>query len=195
VKRQLKQQHKNNFGFLAMNNDQVKSAQEASKICLGVFTAPHGIRGAVKVKTFTVNPESLTAYGPLTDGQGSPYHLTIVSIPAPDIVVVSVKGINDRNQAELLRGKELYLDRCLLPEAPEDEFYHADLIGMMVISEQGHVIGKVRAVNNYGAGDFLEVSSENGELLTVPFRKEAVERVDLNQNQIIVIQDFILSNK
>lgn len=179
-----------------MNKQPLDSVQgTSSKICLGSFISPHGVRGAIKVKTFTEVPQNLIAYGPLMDDQGHIYHLTIIGNPAPDIVVVTVEGIKDRNQAEILRGKKLYIDRNLLPALLEDEFYLADLVGLQVTTNEGQLLGTVKAVNNYGAGDFLEVASETGQSLTIPFRKEAIDAVDLAQRKLTVFSGFVLSSK
>lgn len=179
-----------------MKKESTSSPQEASShVCLGVITGPHGIRGAVKIKTFTVNSKDLTSYGPLMDDNGKSYALKIISESGPDMVVAHVAGIKDRNQAESLRGVRLVVDRSSLPTTNDDEFYYSDLIGLKIVTTDGHLVGLIKAVNNYGAGDFLEAQGEDGVLLTIPFRKEAVERVDIELGQVIVFPEFILSPK
>ncbi len=177
-------------------NKQPRIQEASHQVCLGVITGPHGIRGAVKVKTFTVNPKDIIAYGPLIDDQGQTYRLKVLSQSGPDILVVHIDGIKDRNQAESLRGQRLYVDRNALPTpSDEDEFYYSDLIGLRIITPEGHSVGSIKTVNNYGAGDFLEAVSEDGKLITIPFRREAVLKVDLTLKQVIVEPEFILSAK
>jgi 16S rRNA processing protein RimM len=181
-----------------MHKRSSQSLQEAplsSCVCLGVIGAPHGIHGAVKIKTFTENSNNLTSYGPLRDAMGCLFSLKIITELTQDMVIAQIEGITTRTQAEELRGRHLYVARSSLPHTSEDEFYHSDLIGLRVVTTTDQVIGVIKAVNNYGAGDFLEILSKDGHLLTIPFRQEAVTHVDLTLKQITVLEDFILSNK
>jgi 16S rRNA processing protein RimM len=179
-----------------MEKQPINSFQEASnQVCLGVVTGPHGIRGAVKIKTFTVNPKDITTYGPLRDEKGVVYRLKVISQPGPDLVVVHIDGVKDRNQAELLRGCRLFVERNALPTTNDDEFYYSDLIGLAVRTTEGNDIGVITSVNNYGAGDFLEAQAQDGQVFTIPFRKEAVIGVDLSSRQVTVSAEFVLSTK
>jgi 16S rRNA processing protein RimM len=151
-------------------------------ILLAVIGAAHGIQGAVKIKTFTQSPENILAYGALRDEKGYEYLLKLVRIVVPDSVIVRVEGIHNRNEAEALRGTKLYVERTQLPDLVEEEFYHSDLTGLAVQDLEGKAIGQVRAVSNFGAGDFLEIIGVGGHLYTISFTREAVPLVRLSKN-------------
>lgn len=146
---------------------------------LAVIGAPHGVRGELRVKTFTADPLALGEYGPLHARDGR--MLEIVDIrPANTVVVVRLKGVNDRNAAEALNGTELFIERSALPEEDdEDDFYHADLIGLEVRDETGAAIGKVTAVQNFGGGDILEITHQGRKGVPIPFTRAAVPQVDV----------------
>ncbi len=148
-------------------------------ILLAVIAQAHGIRGAVKVKTFTQNPANIVAYGPLHDEQGREYSLKLIRVSSEDSLIASIKGISDRNQAEALRGTKLYIERSQLPDLIEEEFYHSDLIGLRVQDLEGQDIGRVSAVSNYGAGDFLEIIDPEHHLYTITFTRQAVPIIQL----------------
>lgn len=151
-------------------------------ILLAVIAAAHGIQGAVKVKTFTQSPENILAYGVLRDEKGREYPLKLVRVVLPDSVIATIDGVNDRNQAEALRGTKLYVERDQLPDLIEEEFYHSDLTGLVVQDLEGKSVGQVRAVSNFGAGDFLEIVDAEGHLYTIPFTREAVPVIRLSKN-------------
>lgn len=148
-------------------------------ILLAVIAAAHGIQGAVKVKTFTQSPKNILAYGPLQDEKGRLYPLRFVREVLPDSLIVSIEGVNDRNQAESLRGTQLYVERAQLPDLIEEEFYHSDLMDLPVQDLEGREVGRVRAVSNFGAGDFLEIIDSDHHLYTIPFTREAVPVIQL----------------
>lgn len=148
-------------------------------ILLAVITSAHGIQGAVKVKTFTQSPENALAYGALHDEKGQEYSLKMIKLISPDGFVATVEGVTNRNQAEELRGTHLYVERHQLPAPPEEEFYHTDLIGLKVQDLTGQDIGRVRAVFNFGAGDFLEIISAAHQVYTIVFTRAAVPSVCL----------------
>lgn len=148
-------------------------------ILLATIATAHGIQGAVKVKTFTQNPENIFAYGVLKDEKSQVYPLKLMRVVPPDSVIVTIEGIKDRNQAEALRGTKLYVERDQLPDLVEEEFYHSDLMGLAVQDLEGQDIGQVRAVLNFGAGDFLEIMGAEGHLYTIPFTREAVPVIRL----------------
>ncbi|MGE0282605.1 MAG: ribosome maturation factor RimM [Rhizobiaceae bacterium] len=147
-------------------------------VLLGIIGAAHGIRGEVRVKTFTGDPLALADYGPLHAKDGRSFEIIDIR-PANTVVVVRVKGINDRNQAEALNGVELYADRSTLPAEEEGEFFHEDLVGLAVRDETGATIGKVKAVQNYGGGDILELKLADGKEVLIPFTHAAVPDVDI----------------
>ena len=155
-----------------------------NRLCLGVIAGAHGVRGEVRIKTFTETPEAIGAYGPLQDEAGSrAFEITRVRA-AKGGVVAALKGVSDRNDAEALKGTRLYVSRTQLPEPDEEEFYHADLIGMSACTADGTELGKVKAIHNFGAGDVLEIAGE--EPLFIPFTRQAVPSVDLENRNIHV---------
>jgi len=146
-------------------------------IQMAVIGAPHGVRGEVRVKAFTGDPLALGDYGPLFSKDGRAFEVVDIR-PAKTVVVVRFKGVNGRDAAEALNGTELFIDRSALPDdGEEDEFYHADLIGLAVKDETGATVGKVTAVQNFGGGDILEISHAGRKGVLVPFTEAAVPEI------------------
>ncbi len=145
---------------------------------MAVIGAAHGIRGEVRVKAFTGDPLALGDYGPLYASDGRAFEIDEIR-PAGEVVVVRFKGVHDRTAAERLTGTELFVDRSRLPAEAEDEFYHADLVGLAVRDETGVEAGRVTAVQNYGGGDLLEVTFRGKRGLLIPFSQAAVPEVDV----------------
>jgi 16S rRNA processing protein RimM len=160
----------------------------AKPILLGRIVGAHGIRGEVLVKTYTSVPEDIAAYGPLTSESGARrFDVTVVRVTAKG-VIVRISGIADRTAAEALNGMSLYLDRERLPAPAAEEFYHDDLIGLAVVSPAGETLGEVVGVQNYGAGDLIEVrlaGTHSTEL--VPFSAAFVPEVDLANRRLVVL--------
>jgi 16S rRNA processing protein RimM len=158
------------------------------RVCLGQFGAAHGVRGEIRLHSFTADPEAIAAYGPLESEDGRVFKIEAMR-PAKDHFVARVSGIADRNAAELLKNVKLYVPRERLPELDEpDEFYHADLIGLSVVDREGQKLGTVVAVHNFGAGDLIEMTPEGGgktELL--PFDEVHVPVVDIAAGKIVVV--------
>jgi 16S rRNA processing protein RimM len=149
-------------------------------IQMAVIGAAHGIKGELRVKTFTGDPLALGDYGPLYARDGRAFEVIDIR-PANTVVVVRFKGVKDRNAAEALAGTELFVDRSMLPdEGEDDEFYHADLVGLAVKDETGEAIGKVDAVHNFGAGDILEVTVDGRKGVLIPFSQAAVPEVSVS---------------
>jgi 16S rRNA processing protein RimM len=149
----------------------------------------HGVRGLVKVKAFTAEPADVVAYGPLSDEGGSRrWRLEVVG-PAPGkaegVVLARVEGVKDRDAAQALHGVRLYVERAALPAPDEEEFYHADLIGLRVEDGDGRNLGTVRAVENYGAGDVLDVAGPDGQSFLLAFTRAAVPLVDLAGGRLV----------
>ncbi|RUX22557.1 ribosome maturation factor RimM [Mesorhizobium sp. M2A.F.Ca.ET.037.01.1.1] len=145
---------------------------------MAVIGAAHGIKGELRVTTFTGDPLALADYGPLFAKDGRAFQITDIR-PAGTVVVVRFKGVNDRNAAEALAGIELFVDRSVLPDdGEEDEFYHADLVGLDVRDDTG-VIGKVVAVHNFGGGDILDVTLAGRKGVLIPFTQAAVPHVSI----------------
>lgn len=157
------------------------------KVCIGVIAGPHGVNGQVRLKSFTADPKDVVAYGPLTDAAGMRQFAVEITGSARNLLVARIDNVRNRNAAEALRGIELYVDRAALPEADEDEFYHADLIGLPVRKTDGSAFGSVLALFDYGAGDMIEIRCVDGGSELFPFNREVVPEIDL-ENGFIVIE-------
>lgn len=160
-------------------------------ILLGVIGAPHGIKGQVKIKTFTETPENLTVYGVLTDKSGKKQFDISIIRSMPDHVIASVKGYPDRTAIEKLRGQELYVPRSKLPMLDEGEYYIEDLIGLKVQLENGKAHGMVTGVYNFGAGDMLEITTSEAKEM-VPITEETLVRVDRDQHALLIKLPIII---
>ena len=158
-------------------------------VLLGVFGAPQGVRGEVRVKSYTSDPNSIGAYGPLTDAAGKrAFALEAVRALKDDMVVARVRGVATREAAAALTGVALYARRDQLPPPGPDEFYHDDLIGLAAVTREGVTRGKVAALSNYGAGDILEIAAEGGgETLLLPFTKAVAVEIDFPGGRIVII--------
>lgn len=160
----------------------------ANKILLGRITGPQGLKGEVVVHSYAADPADIAAYGPLTDAEGvRSYSLSVVRVTDKG-VIVRVDGIADRTAAEMLRGTELWVERSRLPAEDEGEYYHADLIGLAAVAPDGKRIGEVVAVENFGAGDLLEIRLE-GTTKTdfIPFTNACVPEVDIAGRRVVVV--------
>lgn len=152
---------------------------DQDRLCLGVITGVHGVRGDVRIKPFTATPEAVANYGVLESENGQDTFEIARSRVAKGSVIATLKGVTSRNHAETLKGTMLYVPRARLPEPEEDEFYHADLIGMTVVLETGEILGFVTAVQNFGAGDLLEVTPEGAKAgILLPFTQAAVPKIE-----------------
>lgn len=155
-------------------------------MCVGVVVGAHGIKGDVRVKSFTADPDDLVAYGPLADELGQQrFRLTLVG-RGKGVVICRLAGVSDRNGAEALKGTRFFLDRAVLPAPAEDEFYHADLIGLPVFFADGEAIGVVSGLYDFGAGDLLEIRRTEGALVMIPFTKDVVPVVDMAARRVVV---------
>ncbi len=153
-----------------------------SSFCAALITAPHGIRGHVKVKCFLEDPRQFKAYSPYSNEQGQEaYTVTKVLTQDKDVLVVSLEGLTDRNDAERLKGSPLMLSREVLPELEEDTFYHADLKGLEVLSSRDEPCGKVHALYNFGAGEILEIEPAQGKLVMLPFTHAMVPDIEVKK--------------
>ncbi|MCX7900635.1 MAG: ribosome maturation factor RimM, partial [Methylocystis sp.] len=134
-----------------------------NRILLGRFGAAHGVRGEIRLQSFTQDPLAIASYGALTDKSGARFfELTSVRPQGKEMLLVRVRGVDDRDAAQALNGVELYVAREKLPPPDEEEFYLADLIGLRAETRDGALIGHVVAVRNFGAGDILEVAPQSG---------------------------------
>jgi len=158
----------------------------AAPICVARIGAAHGVRGAVKLWTFTEDPLAVKRYGPLTTKDGArQFELTHVRA-AKDHLVATLRGIGSREDAERLNGVELYIAREKLPATDEDEYYHADLIGLAAVNAANEPLGRVIAIHNFGAGDIIEIAPLQGATLLLPFTNAVVPTVDLANRRVVI---------
>ena len=157
-------------------------------ILLGVVTAAQGLRGEVRVKTFTESPEMLARYGYLRTTDGRTLEVAALRTGKSDGAVVRFKGVEDREAAEQLVNAKLLVERSMLPATAPEEYYHADLIGLRAQDSEGRVIGEVRAIHNFGAGDVLELERLGGGTLLLPFTRDFVPKVDL-ANEFVTVSE------
>jgi 16S rRNA processing protein RimM len=157
------------------------------RVCVARIGAAHGTRGEVKLWPFTADPGALARYGPLESEDGSQRFEIAALRPAKDHLVARLRGIDDRNAAERLTNLDLYVARERLPPPAADEFYHADLIGLAVVDVNDQLIGKVIAVQNFGAGDLLEVRPDgDAQTVMLPFNETTVPVVDIAGGRIVI---------
>lgn len=158
----------------------------ARNVVLGVVIGAHGLKGEVKVKTFTHLPEKLGAYGALSTADGRAFTVRELRGLKPDEAVVRFAEIGDRNAAEALKGTELFVSRDALPQAGADEFYHADLVGLRAEDGEGRVLGAVAAIHNFGAGDVIEIRRDDGDSVLLPFTREVVPVIEIEAGRVII---------
>jgi 16S rRNA processing protein RimM len=156
------------------------------RVLLGAVIGPHGIKGEVRVKTFTLNPENLGLYGALATKSGRRLNVAALRATKAGEAIVAFEGVDDRNAAETLVGEELYIERAALPEPEAGEFYGADLIGLTVEDLSGKHLGKVLALHNFGAGDMIEIELLDGKTELIPVSADTVRAIDLASGRIVV---------
>ncbi|PCH92493.1 MAG: ribosome maturation factor RimM [Rhodobacteraceae bacterium] len=159
----------------------------SEKVCVGAIMGAFGVRGELRIKSFCADPAALDKYGALTSEDGTQTFKLKIARPVKGGFACRIKGVQYKDEADGLKGIRLYVDRDVLPNLPDDEFYHADLIGLEVVDTGGEVLGKIMAVHDHGAGDVLEITGKGikGSAL-LPFTREAVPTVDLTAGRIIV---------
>ncbi len=156
-------------------------------ILLGRFGAPHGVRGEIRIKSFTADPMAIAAYGEVSDRVGAMrFRLTNARHLKDDMLVARVTGVATREAAQALTNVEIYIERAKLPAAAEDEFYLNDLIGLEARLANGERFGRVVNVANFGAGDIIEIDTGSAETKLIPFTREAVPVVDVNAGFLVV---------
>ena len=155
-----------------------------SKVCIGQIVNVHGIKGMVKIRPYLENPMSIGSFGPLTDNKGFSYEVQANSRKG-EFVLASVKGITDRTMAEHLKGINLYIERTQLPK-PKTGYYYCDLLGMRVLRD-GKAFGTVEAVQNFGAGDILDVKTMQGRLFSFDFSKATFPRIDVEKREMDIV--------
>ena len=164
---------------LGSNTNTIK---DKAQVCLGAVAAPHGVRGLVRVKPFTDQPQDIAAYGTVSFEDGRQFDLTIKGM-VKGMVMTSFSGVTSRDAAEALKGERFYVPRDRLPETDDGALYHADLIGVEVEDPDRGPIGNIRGVFNFGAGEMLEVKPPKGQSLMLPFGADA----SLDENGVLVM--------
>jgi 16S rRNA processing protein RimM len=156
------------------------------QICVARIGAAHGVRGAVKLWIFTEDPLAVLRYGPLTTKDGA-HHFTVAHArEAKDHLVATLQGVTTRDDAEKLNGVELYIARDKLPVTDDDEYYHADLIGLAAVTATDEPIGRVIAIHNFGAGDLIEIAPPDGPTMLLPFTNAVVPTVDIAGGRVVI---------
>ena len=158
----------------------------SKKLCVGIVTGPQGIRGAVRLKSFTAEASDIGAYGPLSDEAGARRFTVRITGAVKGAIIAELSGVGDRNAAEALKGLQLFVDRDQLPPAEEEEFYHADLIGLRAELVDGQALGTVSALHDFGAGQSLEIATGARETIMVPFTKAAVPIIDVAAGRLVI---------
>jgi len=173
----------------------VPKEKNNSLVCLGEIVSAHGIKGAVNIKTYTENPKFICNFDSVYDSDGVSYNLKFISAKSA-YIIASIEGVSDRNAAEELIGKKLFLERNALPEISDGEFYYEDLIGLEVRSRDGKSLGSVHYMHNFGAGDIIEINLSNGKSEMILFNDDNVPEVNIPDGYIIVdMPDFIFAAK
>ncbi len=172
-----------------MKAPQSPPGESEERVLLGRIAGAHGLKGEVKIATFTARAEDVAAYGPLVSGDGlRAFVIELFRISGGGHVIARLPGVLDRGEAEKLRGTELYVSRDALPVAGDDEYYHSDLIGLAAVSPAGDPLGEVAAILNFGAGDLLEIRAPGSrQTQLVPFERSHVPKVDLETGRVIII--------
>jgi 16S rRNA processing protein RimM len=162
-------------------------SEPRDRLLLGEIGAAQGLKGEVRIRSYTQDPAAIARYDALEDEQGR--HIEIESLRvAPKALIARIKGVATREAAEALNRTKLYIERALLPERQEEEWYHAELIGLTAMGSQGEAIGTVVAIHNFGAGDLIEVKpAKGGATVLVPFTRDAVPEVDVEGGRLTLV--------
>ena len=156
------------------------------RVCVGAIAGAYGVRGEVRIKSFCADPEAIATYGPLSSEDGEQSFEVTLKGPIKNGFAARLSGIASKEAADRLRGTRLYAPRDVLPELPDDEYYHADLLGLSVFDTGGSELGRVKAVLNHGAGDLLEIAVKGAKHpVLLPFTQAAVPTVDLAGRRIV----------
>jgi 16S rRNA processing protein RimM len=158
----------------------------AAHICIARIGAAHGVRGAVKLWTFTADPLAVISYGPLASKDGTRKFEVTHARETKGHLVATLKGIATREDAERLSGIELYIARDRLPATDANEYYHADLIGLAAVNAAQEPLGRVVAIHNFGAGDIIEIAPTQGATMLLPFTNAVVPSVDLAGGRVVI---------
>ncbi|MGZ3215777.1 ribosome maturation factor RimM [Paracoccus sp. T5] len=154
------------------------------RICVGAIAGAFGVHGEVRLKSFCAEPADIATYAPLTSEDGNRVFTLSLTRAVTGGLGARLSGVSTREDAEALRGVTLWAPRSALPSLPDDEFYHADLIGLQVVDTGGQPLGRVRAIYDHGAGDILEIVGGK-DVLMLPFTRAIVPTVDLTAGRIV----------
>lgn len=156
------------------------------RVCVGAIAGSFGVKGEVRLKSFCAAPEDIATYGPLSNDDGSSSWDIRITRPIKNGFAARLSGVASKEAADALRGTRLHAPREKLPDLPDDEFYHADLIGLTVLDTGGAELGRVKAVLNHGAGDLLEIAVKGqNQPILLPFTRATVPTVDLGAGRLI----------
>jgi 16S rRNA processing protein RimM len=158
----------------------------AKRILVGAIAGAHGVRGEVRIKSFTANPCAIGRYGPVEDETGARSFKLTVRGETKGLVIARLDGVADRDQAEALKGLRLYVPRAKLPRPKRGEWYVADLIGLAAQDEGGTPLGRVKSVQNFGAGDVIELERADGTTEFLPFTRAVVPEVDIEGGKVVI---------
>lgn len=164
------------------------------RVCVAQIGAAHGLRGEVRLRSFTADPEAIASYGPLESEDGARRFEIEALRPAKDHFVARLVGIGDRDAAEKLTNLKLYVARDRLPPVEDDDtFYQADLVGLAAVTPDGTALGTVKAIHNFGAGDIVEIAFDGDDTpMMVPFTADAVPTVDIKGKRIVVVPPALI---
>ncbi len=160
--------------------------EKSARVCIGAIAGPQGVRGGMRVKAFTSEPDAVAGYGPVTDETGKRRFELRITGHSRGLPVVKIAGVEDRDAAQALKGTRLYVARSALPETEENEYYHADLVGLEAEDTEGQPLGAVIAVHEFGAGDIVEIEHPDGRTSMVPFTRAAAPVVDIEGGRIVL---------
>ena len=159
--------------------------QAEKRVCVGAIAGAFGVQGEARLKSFCAEPEAIAAYGPLSTEDGSRQYTVRITRPVKGGFAARLSGVATREEAEALKGTRLYAQRSRLPALPDDEFYHADLIGLEAVDTGGAPVGRIAAIHDHGAGDVIEIARGGGKAVLIPFTRAVVPTVDLAAGRIV----------
>ena len=158
----------------------------SNKVCLGVIVGVHGVKGLMRVKSYTEIDSDILSYGILENDSGDQFEVKIKG-KSKGTLLVEVEGVTDRNTAESLKGTKLFISRDALPAPQEEEFYYSDLVDLSVYKLDGSFVGRVIGVHDFGAGDLIDISlKDSNQTVLVPFTREIVTEIDLENNTLTI---------
>jgi 16S rRNA processing protein RimM len=155
-------------------------------VLLATVIGAQGLKGEVRVKTFTQSSDALARYGALHDRDGRAFTITALRSAKPGEAVIAFNGVTTREAAEVLKGTELFVARDVLPAPDEEEFYHADLVGLRAEDELGRLLGTVSALHNFGAGEVIEIARNDGDHIHLTFTRETVPVIEIAKGRIVI---------